>query len=128
MCIELFIVFRFFFCFCFVLFLLFRAAQAAYGSLRLGVESELQLLAHAKAIGVQAMSATYTTAHSNTGSPTHWARLGIEPVFSYMLVGFVSTTPHRNSFFFLMFCGQWYSLHCFHVSNLCLLSLMCQSY
>ena len=35
---------------------------------RLGVESELQLWV---------LSVTYTTAHGNTGSPTHWAKTGI---------------------------------------------------
>ena len=41
---------------------------------RLGVKSELQLLA-------------YTTAHSNTARP------GVEPTSSWMLVGFVTTEP-----------------------------------
>ena len=41
--------------------------------LRLGVQSELYLLA-------------YTTAHSNAGFLTHWARPGIEPTSSWMLV------------------------------------------
>jgi len=44
---------------------------------RLGVESELQLLA-------------YTTAHGNAGSLTHGARPGIEPRTSWFLVGFVN--------------------------------------
>ena len=43
---------------------------------RLGVKSELQL-------------PTYTTAHGNTRSLTHWARPGIEPTTSWFLVGFV---------------------------------------
>ena len=40
---------------------------------RLGVESELQLPAYATAIQhqIRAISATYTTAHSNAGSSTH---------------------------------------------------------
>ena len=42
---------------------------------------------------IQATSATYITAHSNTGSPTHWARSGIEPASLWILVGFVSTEP-----------------------------------
>jgi len=40
--------------------------------------------------GIQAASATYTTAHSNTGSLTHWARPGIEPATSWFLVRFVN--------------------------------------
>ena len=40
---------------------------------------------------IQAMSETHTTAHSNMGSLTHWARLGIEPASSWILVGLVTT-------------------------------------
>ena len=63
---------------------------------RLGFESELQLPG-------------YATAHSNTGSLTHWVRPGIKPATSWLLVGFDSTVPQRelrdihfsnNSFFF----------------------------
>ena len=38
---------------------------------RLGAEPELQLLAYAAALRIQAASATYPTAHGNTGSLTH---------------------------------------------------------
>ena len=38
-------------------------------------------------------SSVHTTAHSNAGSPTHWARPGIEPASSWILVGFISTVP-----------------------------------
>ena len=41
-------------------------------------------------LGIWAMSATYTTAHSNAGSLTHWARPGIQPETSWFLVGFVN--------------------------------------
>ena len=37
-----------------------------------------------------AASATYTTAHGNTGSLTHWARAGMGPATSWFLVGFVN--------------------------------------
>ena len=40
--------------------------------------------------GIRAVSAAYTTAHSNTGSLTHWARSGIEPATSWFLVGFIN--------------------------------------
>ena len=43
--------------------------------------------------GIWAASATYTTAHSNTRCLTHWARPGMEPETSWLLVGFVSTAP-----------------------------------
>ena len=40
-----------------------------------------------------AASVTYTTAHVNTGSLTHWTRPGIEPVSFWILVGFITTQP-----------------------------------
>ena len=42
---------------------------------------------------IQAMFATYTTGHNNAGSLTLWARPWIEPVSSWILVGFFSTEP-----------------------------------
>ena len=39
---------------------------------------------------------TYTTAHSNSGSLTHWVRPGIQPTSSWILVGFVTTEPQRE--------------------------------
>ena len=45
---------------------------------------------------VQTMSATYTTAHSNTRSLTHWGRPGIEPTSSCMLVRFVTAEPWQE--------------------------------
>ena len=39
---------------------------------------------------IQATSATYSTACSNMGSLTHWARPGIEPSSLWMLVGFLT--------------------------------------
>ena len=42
------------------------------------------------------MSATYTIAHGHAGSPTHWARPGIEPMSSLILVKFISTEPQRE--------------------------------
>ena len=39
---------------------------------------------------IGAASVTYTTAHSNARSSTHWARPGIEPKSSWMLVGFAN--------------------------------------
>ena len=40
--------------------------------------------------GIRATSVTYTTAHRNAGSLTHWARPGIEPATFWFLVGFVN--------------------------------------
>ena len=39
---------------------------------------------------IRASSATYTTAHGNAGSLTHWVRAGTEPATSWFLVGFVN--------------------------------------
>ena len=46
--------------------------------------------------GIRALSATYTTAHSNAGSSTHCARPGIEPATSWFLVGLVSAAPRQE--------------------------------
>ena len=45
---------------------------------------------------IEAESVTYTTAHVNARSLTHWARLGIEPASSWILVGFISTEPQQE--------------------------------
>ena len=46
--------------------------------------------------GVRTTSATYTTAHSNARSLTHWARPGIKPSTSSFLVGFGSPEPQQE--------------------------------
>ena len=53
-------------------------------------------LHHSHSNQIQASSATYTIAHSNVRSLTHWTRPGIEPVSSWMLVRFVSAEPRRE--------------------------------
>ena len=45
---------------------------------------------------IWAVSVTYTTAHGNAGSLTHWARSGITPATSWFLVRFVSTVPQQE--------------------------------
>ena len=55
-----------------------------------------------------ARSVTYTTAHGNTRSLTHWARPGIEPTTSWFLVRFVSVVPWWE----LLFIN--FSLYCNH--------------
>ena len=42
------------------------------------------------------MSVTYTAAHSNAGSLTHWGRPGIELASSWILVGLFTTEPQRE--------------------------------
>ena len=44
-------------------------------------------------LGIWATSATYSTAHGNTRSLTHWARPRIRPESSWILVWFISTEP-----------------------------------
>ena len=58
-------------------------------------ESELLWLAtpELQQCQIWAMSATYTTAHGNAGSLTHWVRPGIEPMPSWFLVWFISAAP-----------------------------------
>ena len=43
--------------------------------------------------GIWAVSVTYTTAQSHTGFLTHWARLGIKPGSSWILVRFIPDEP-----------------------------------
>ena len=74
---------------------------------RLGVESELHLLAYttAPATSDPSSSVNYTTARGNAGSLTHWARPGIESETSWLLVGFISAVP------------QWELLNTFSLSS-----------
>ena len=56
--------------------------------------------------GIWAASATYTTVHGNAGSLTYWARPGIEPTCSWILVGFLThwaTTGTLRFFFVSLF-------------------------
>ena len=50
--------------------------------------------------GIWATSATYIRAPGNTRSLTHWARPGIKPTSSWILVGFVTTEARWE----LLFC------------------------
>ena len=55
--------------------------------------------------GIQATSATYTTAQGNAGSLICWVRPGIESASSWILVRLVSTLPQQelSRFFFFFF-------------------------
>ena len=61
---------------------------------RLAVESELIPQPHQRQIW--ATYVTYTAAHDNAGFLTHWERPGIEPVSSWLLVGFMSAEPQQQ--------------------------------
>ena len=83
--------------FSFFLFLLFRASLMPYGSSqarsRIGATSILpQLQQH----WIRATSTTYTAALGNARSLTLWARPGIRPGYSWILVQF-PLHHHRNS-------------------------------
>ena len=66
---------------------------------RPGVPSELQLLPtpQPQPLWIWATCATYTIAHGNAGSLTRWARPGIEPTSSWVLVGFVNHWATRGT-------------------------------
>ena len=78
------------FCFCF-LGLHLRHMEVP----RLGVESELQLVAYATA-----------TATTRPGPLTPCARPGIEPASAWILVRFVSTEPQQEFLFFFLFRAE----------------------
>ena len=46
--------------------------------------------------GIWVESVTYTTVHGNIESPIHWARPGIKPTSSWILVGFVSVESQQE--------------------------------
>ena len=60
-----------------IFFGLFRAAPAAYGS------------SHVRG-WIRAAASSLYHSHSNAGSLTHWVRPGIEPISSWILVGFIN--------------------------------------
>ena len=45
---------------------------------------------------IRAAAAGLYHSHSNAGSLTHFERPGIEPAFSWMLVGFITTEPQKE--------------------------------
>ena len=119
-CEWYFIVTQFFsFCFYFIYLLLFRAAPAAYG------------VSQAKG-QISTVATSLYQSHSNTGSQpspqptaqslTHWARPGIEPAFSWMLVRFVNCWATTGTpfffFFFFFFLDTVFHLYQFRTLNL----------
>ena len=71
---------------------------------RLGVELELQLPIYTTATAMPDLRhvVTYTIADGNTRSLTHWARPGIEPVSSWILVRFVFAEPQQELLVFFL--------------------------
>ena len=78
-----------------LIFLLFRAKGVAYGGsqARGWIGAAAARLRHSSARSEPRLGPTYTTAHSNTGSLSHWSRSGIQSTSSWILVGFVTTEP-----------------------------------
>ena len=75
------------FFFFFGLFAFSRADSAAYGG------SQTRGLIVVVATGLcqsHSNAGSFTTAHGNSGSSTHWVRPGIKPTTSWFLVGFVN--------------------------------------
>ena len=80
----------------------FKATPAAYMEVpSLRIESELQLPAYSTATVTRGLSHICDLHHSSRQcrSPTHWARPGIEPTSSWILVRFVSTVPQWELLF-----------------------------
>ena len=71
----------------------FIAKHAAYGNSWAGGRIRV---AAAGLCQIQTMSVTYTTAHGNVGSLTHWARPGMEPAALWILVRFVTAEPQQQ--------------------------------
>ena len=113
--LTFFSVIFFFFC----LFVFFRAAPSANGSSQArgptGAVATSPCQSHSKAGSKLCLRPTYTTAHGNTRSLTHWARPGIEPVTSWFLVRFVSIAPRRELLFLL-----WFNHLTVYLRTLCL--------
>ena len=69
------------------------------------------------------MSSTYTTAHGNSRSLTHWARPRIKPTSSWIRVGVLT---HQPLPFYLFICLFWVSLVSLESRSTELLMLSCQ--
>ena len=81
------------------IFGLFRAAPMSYGGSQVRGSNwsySCQPTPQPQQRQIQAESVTYTIAHSNAGSLTHWARTGVKPTASCFLVGFVSDAPRQE--------------------------------
>ena len=89
--------------FFFLSFCLFRATPPAYGGSQargLNQSCSLQPTPQSQQRRIWAASVTYTTAHSNTGSLTHGARPGMEPLSSWILVRFITAEPQWELHYF----------------------------
>ena len=83
---------------------LFRASPVAYGGSQV-----MGWIGAVAAMGSELCLWTKPQLNGNDGSLTHWARPGIEPQASWVLVCFPSRGPQRDPpffffFFFFLFC------------------------
>ena len=89
--LKIFVVFIFIYLFIYLVFWSFLGPLPQHVEVpRLGVKLELSATPQPQQHGIWAESATYTTAHGNAGPLTHWARSGLEPATSWLLVRFVN--------------------------------------
>ena len=73
---------------------LFTAVPTAYGSSQARGRTRAVATSHSHSSArSQASSVTYTTAHGNAGSLTHWATPELEPASSQILVRFITAEP-----------------------------------
>ena len=83
-------------------FFFFRASPVTYGSLQATGSYQgynCRPTPQPQQCGIWATSANHSVAHSSARSLTHWARPGIEPACSWILVVFVSAEPQRELLF-----------------------------
>ena len=88
----------------FVCFVFSMATSTAYGGSQ--ARSPIAAVAYARATAMpdQAASETYSTAHGNSRSLTHWSSPGIEPATPRFLIGFVSTAPQQELLVVVLTC------------------------
>ena len=88
------------FFFVFILLFFFIAAPAACGISQANSwirSCSCQPTSQSQQHQIWSASAAYTTAHGNARFLTHWGRPGMEPLSSWIIVGFVTTEPQCNS-------------------------------
>ena len=81
------------------LIIFFRAAPEAYGSSQIRGSNQscsCWPMPWPQQPQIQDTSVTYTTAHRNARSLTHWATPGIKPVHSWIPVRFITAEPQQE--------------------------------
>ena len=86
--------------FYYFIFLVFRTAPVAYGSSQARGSNQshsCQPTPQPQQRRIRAASVTYTIAHGNTRSLIHWARSGIKPTSSWILVRSINFWARRGT-------------------------------